>query len=326
MTCLKPGDTDCTSVGDCTTGDCGAGTTPDPVLPACNNTFPDGTYAYATITVENGCIKTITAGEPPVYTPDDCCGGTGGGGGGSGSGARGPKGDTGAAATVNVDPVVAQGTGASWSVENTGSSSAAVFKFTAPAATGGGGGSSTTGYTGELNGFEWQAGLTKAVPDDIITKVTARESSPASGLITTFQASPDIDNPNGGVLIELNLTAAKTYIDGKTNALGERIDDLTAAVAEIATRVEALEGGDTSALSPYFLIDPITGRAYNPGTQDVTVTVIGPNNQPTTTVVPAGGIADLPTWNTAGLDLWKNATVNGVGVGVYNAGGQNPGS
>lgn len=318
MSCDTPTG-DCTNVSPC--GGCGCSdTTPEPVLPRCNNALPDGVFENATVVVENGCITSITEGAAPVYTPDDCCGG-GGGSGSGGAGARGPKGDDGAAATVEVDPVVATGT--AWSVENTGTSAAAVLKFTAPAQSSGGGGT-TSGFTGEVSGVEVQAGLVKAMPSSLVTGVQATFSAPANW--GTLTAAPWIDDPDQ-FLITLELAGAKTYIDNAVSGLQDQIDTLSGVVADLAERVDALEGGDTSALSPYFFVDPVTGIAYNPGTQAVTVTTPNPGGGPAVdTTIPAGGRGQLPTYNTGGVSLIHLATVNGAGVGIYDAGGANPGS
>lgn len=81
MACDKPGDGDCTQINNCSgcTG-CGScqDSTPAPVLPRCQDvSLAPGVYQYATIVVNsNGCISSVAAGDPPVYTPDDCCGPT----------------------------------------------------------------------------------------------------------------------------------------------------------------------------------------------------------------------------------------------------------
>lgn len=318
MSCDKPTG-DCTNVSPCSDCGCGGSTTPEPVLPRCNNALPDGVFPFATVTVANGCIAAIAEGDPPVYVPDDCCGG-GGGSGTGGSGARGPKGDDGAAATIEVDPVVATGT--AWSVENTGTSSAAVLKFTAPAATGGGS-STTTGFTGEVSGVKVQAGLVKEMPASLVTGIQTTFPTPADW--GTLTASPWIDDPDQ-FLITLEMAGAKTYVDNAVAGLQDQIDALSEVVADLAERVESLEGGDTSAVSAFFFVDPVTGIAYNPGTQSVTAITKHPNtNADVDVVVPAGGIAQLPIYDTAGTQLLRTVTINGVGVGIYDAGSQGPG-
>lgn len=175
MSCDKPSTTNgCTNVSPCGTTGC-AEVVPAPTLPRCQDVaLPAGVYPRATITVNAaGCISAIASGVAELYTPDECCPGTGGAGTGT-AGPRGPQGDPGAAATISVDPVVAQGTTSGWTVVNNGTAAAAQFKFTSPAA-------STTGLFpafgitgnvgGTATGLVVNQGLVTQLPSEIVTGI-----------------------------------------------------------------------------------------------------------------------------------------------------------
>jgi hypothetical protein len=235
MACDKPTG-DCTNVSPCGSG-CGESTTPAPVLPRCQDvSLTAGTFTNATVTVnEQGCITAVESGEPETYTPDECC--EGGGSGGGTAGTRGPKGDPGAAATIGVEQVI--GTGTSWTVENTGTSSAAIFKFTAPAPTTGG--ASTSGYTGDVNGVKVEAGLVKEMPLSLVTDVVGATAGTRASLIT-LNSVPDAA---GKHTVTLNLDAFYTELNDTFQELHDAqqvtIDNLTGAVADLLNTVTTLQ-------------------------------------------------------------------------------------
>lgn len=242
MACDKPNpDSTCTNVSPCSTGcGCSGGTTPSPVLPKCQDVnLITGTFTHATIVVNAaGCISQITSGEPELYTPDECCGGSSGGAGSPGP--RGLKGDPGAAATVDVVPTVA--TGAAWAVENIGSTSAAVLKFTAPSATSGS--SSTVGVSDTLNGFLFENGLVKQIPTSLVTVVEAQAQGDHASLIQIY-AIPSTTIPGryditlNLDLLHLALTNAFTELH---NEQADLIADLTTALANLSNSHTALQG------------------------------------------------------------------------------------
>jgi flagellin-like hook-associated protein FlgL len=198
-----------------------------------------GTFTHATITVNaQGCITAIGNGEPELYTPDDCCGsGTDGTGGTVGP--RGPKGDPGVAATIAVEQII--GTGTTWSVENTGTTTAAIFKFTAPATTTGGSGA-TSGYTGDVNGVVVEAGLVKSMPLSLVTNIEALAGGNKASLISIMS----VPNLAGKHTLTLNLDQFYTDLDSKFQTLHTSqqatIDNLTAAVADLLNTVTTLQG------------------------------------------------------------------------------------
>lgn len=239
MACDKPTG-DCTNVSPCGTGcGCSGGTTPSPVLPKCQDVaLTPGVFAHATVTVNAaGCISAVAAGEPELYTPDECCGGSDGGGGEAG--ARGPKGDPGAAATIAVQSTV--GAGTVWTVENIGTSSAAIFKFTAPATSTGG--TSGGGATGSVNGFVIADGLVQDYPTSLVTKIEAKATGSNAALIL-FQALPDLSNP-GEWDITLNVDplfdSLTTTFQTLHDAQQAQIVNLTASLATATNSISTLQ-------------------------------------------------------------------------------------
>lgn len=236
MSCDKPDpDSKCTSVSPCANSGC-SGETPEVVLPKCQDIhLPAGTYRNATIVINaEGCIVSITEGEPELYTPDECCGETGGGS--SAPGPRGPKGDPGPAAVIDVQTAISS-TGSVWTVENVGTSSAAIFKFTAPAPaelT-----PFTEGETGTLNGFVFEDGLVKAIPTGLVTAVTAVAQGTHSALFT-FGAAPVAGGIAGNRQVTLNLDALVADYTGLINTQAARIDTLLNTVADLNNMVETL--------------------------------------------------------------------------------------
>lgn len=246
MSCDTPSTTsDCTTPANCG-GGCGCSeTTGTPILPKCQDiNLTAGTFTHATVVVNStGCITSVTSGEPELYTPDECCGG--GSGGSGGTGPRGPKGDAGPAATIEVNSVI--GTGTTWSVENTGTTSAAVFKFTAPAPSSGGS-STTSGATGEINGLKTIAGLVKTLPLGLVTDVTFTAVGTNASMFTPL-AVPNLTTLGKYELslnLDLLISTLRDEFNAQNTAQANTISDLTAAVSDLVNSVTALQSTLTS--------------------------------------------------------------------------------
>lgn len=301
MACDKPTG-DCTSASPCGSNssgcsDCGCADDSGSglPLPKCQNvSLTPGTFANATIVVNlDGCISSIYAGETPVYTPDDCCGGTSSGSGGTG--ARGPKGDPGPGSTVTVDPIIIEGTGTSWSVENIGTSSAAIFRFTAPL--GNGDDCCPSGFTGTVCQFKVEDGLVKQMPPSIVTSIeTTTTGTHANEIVFGAAENGTITDPCG-ITLTLNLdafySALKQYVDGEIVELQQKIDSNAYGVG-------------------------INGNlAYNSSTSARTITVQdSAGNIIETLTVPAGGSIALPT--TAGATYFVYSGTDLLGAYVDN--------
>jgi hypothetical protein len=232
MSCDKPGDGSCTNVSPCGNSGCGcSSTTPSPVLPRCQDvSLTPGTFERATIVVNaEGCITSITEGEPELYTPDECCGDGSGGSGSGEPGEDGEDGEDGLAATVSVVPEIEVGTGAAWQVENIGDSTAAIFKFTSPAPILPEAG--TTGETGTLDGFVFENGLVKQVPASVVTKVTFAATGGKASLVTLTN-TPSISQA-GRFDVTLNVDALHADLKALIDAQAALITDLTAVVADL---------------------------------------------------------------------------------------------
>jgi hypothetical protein len=208
------------------------------VLPRCQDvSLTPGVYEHATIVINSeGCITAVTSGEPELYTPDECCGGTSTSGGTPGP--RGEKGEPGAAATVAVEQTI--GTDTVWSVQNVGTSSAAVFRFTAPAPASGS--TTTSGVTGTLNGFTFDKGLVKAIPSNLVTSISAQKGGTKASLFQ-FIAVPDVSNL-GDVDVTLNLdgiySALTTDFTAADSAQSAEISDLSDTVIALQNSVTAM--------------------------------------------------------------------------------------
>jgi hypothetical protein len=298
MACDKPTG-DCTNASPCGSGcaGCSGTTTPEPVLPKCQDvSLTAGTFTHATVTVNSqGCITAIASGEPELYTPDECCGDSGGGGGAAG--ARGPKGDPGAAATISVQQVI--GTGTTWSVENTGTSSAAVFKFTAPAASTGGGSGTTSGYTGEVGGFVIEAGLVKEAPASIVESVEAKKEGAKASLFS-FMAVPDLANLSE-YDITLNLDAFYDSLDSKFTGLH---NDQAALITSLTSQVATLTNQVNALASQQPCIGIVSARQSGPITSNYIIEVSG---------VAPNSTLTLTGWNITSF------TTDATGSGVTQA-------
>lgn len=316
MACDKPSTTsDCTNVSPCGAGcGCSEGTTPTPVLPKCQDVaLTSGTFANATVTVNaQGCISAVAAGAPELYTPDECCGGSGGGGGTAG--ARGPKGDPGAAATIDVEQVI--GTGTTWSVENIGTSSAAIFKFTAPAASSGGGSSSGGGATGTIGGLEVINGLVKVLPSTLVSGVTTEE---VGSNTDKFELAHSVDAA-GAVKITLNIDALydtlSTRITQYHNEQQVQINALIGELVALTNRVTTLEAQSSSTSAPGYGF--VNGTLYNSTSAAVTFDISGQCLN-TSVAVAANSYMYVPMLPPGQCNNSVHfIKVNGAAVGVYD--------
>jgi len=243
MACDKPTG-DCTVLSSC--ADCGCGSpSAEPVLPRCQDvSLVPGAYRNATVVVNAaGCISEITEGEPELYTPDECCGQGGGEGEGTGGG-RGNPGPPGPAATIGVETTISE-SGTAWTVQNIGTSSAAIFRFTAPAATSGGG-STPSGATGIVSGMKVEAGAVTVLPEGLVTRITAQpDGTNADSII--FVATESTTNP-GRYTITLNLdlfhASLRNEFLGLHNTQADQIENLQSALADavnaLATQQQTL--------------------------------------------------------------------------------------
>lgn len=236
MSCDKPNG-DCTNASPCADCGCGSGSTPVVPLPRCNFALPDGVYTHATVTVTAGCISGLASGEPEQYTPEDCCG-SGGGGAGT-PGPRGFPGPPGAAATVDVEPTVDFSPNAVWTVQNIGTSSAAVFKFTAPQLGGGGGGGGGS-YTNSVAGLQVVNGLTTAMPSRIITSVnTVKEGTTANTYLASLGYNLADENK---AELKINLDGFAAHVDNlarlRVTALDDALDPRVSAAEATLTAMQ----------------------------------------------------------------------------------------
>jgi hypothetical protein len=250
MACDRP-DGNCTNVSPCGAG-CGCtGEPPEPIVPRCQDiVLTPGTFASATVVVNaSGCISSVTAGTPAVYTPDECC--DGGAGGGTGlPGARGPQGDPGAAATIAVDPNIPVGATTAWTVENVGTPSAAIFQFTAPAPVVTPPG--PTGVTGSVAGLAVTSGVVTALPPSLVLAVAAAKSGAYANYFT-FVAAPVSPALPNNYTFTLDLDAFATQVIAAAGASG--LDARLTAVEDALTGVPS-SVFEVAAATGVNLIDP----------------------------------------------------------------------
>ena len=239
MSCDRPNG-DCTNASPCADCGCGPSTTPVVPLPRCNFALPDGVYTVATVTVTGGCITGLASGEPELYTPDDCC--SGGGGGGAGTpGPRGFPGAPGPAATVDVVPTIEFSVDPVWKVENIGTTSAALFQFTAPQIGSGGGGGGGT-YTNTVAGLQVVDGLVVAMPSRIVTSVTTVKSGATSSEYTMALNYNLSDNNK--IELQVNLDGFASYVDDLARIRVNTLDD------DLDPRISAAEATLTAMQNP----------------------------------------------------------------------------
>ena len=221
------------------------GQTPAPVMPRCDVALADGVYTNATITVENGCITVVEAGDAPLYTPDSCCA-TPGGGGGGGPGPQGPPGVPGAPATVQVGTVSTTAPGTPATVTNTGTAQNAVFDFTIPRGEPGEDGESPTGLDIATAGIVFDNGVLQEVPVQW-PPIMLGTMMPVDVAGVGWTAVKD--NSNGNLTFTLTMapydTALRSWVTGEiaaaANALQDQVDLLTARMTNAELRLDTIE-------------------------------------------------------------------------------------
>lgn len=209
--------------------------TPAPVMPRCDIALPDGTYANATVVVENGCIVDVQAGSLPAYTPDPCC--PEGGGGAGGDGIDGPAGPPGQNATIAIGVVTSVPFGDPATVVNTGTPTNAILNFGVPRGEDGtDGDGSTIGATNTSVGIEIEDGLIKSLPAQWppVMMVTTVNESVALGVV--FEANED--PATGIVTITLDLTAYDTAIRADFQTA---LDTLSGQMSALQTQLISLQ-------------------------------------------------------------------------------------
>lgn len=221
------------------------GQTPAPVMPRCNVVLQDGVYTNATVTVDNGCITIVEAGDAPLYDPDPCCA-TPGGGGSGGPGPQGPPGPAGAPATVQVGTVSTTAPGTPATVTNVGTAQNAIFDYTIPRGAPGADGTSPTGLTISAADIVFADGALQSVPVQWppLMLVTLNPIDVAGA--TWVQVK---DSGNGNVTMTLSLagydSALRAWANGElvaaADALQLQIDALTARMTAAELRLDTIE-------------------------------------------------------------------------------------
>lgn len=230
MACAKP--SDCAPCNKCAES-------PAPVMPRCNIVLTDGTYANATVVVENGCIIDVQQGTAPLYTPDSCCAVPGGGGGEAGNGLDGAPGPAGPAATIAINSVASLPYGSAPTVVNIGSPAAALLDIGIPRGEPGAPASFPPGGANSTDG-----GIT--LNNGLIMSPLPVAWPPVLGVVFTPTAVPGValnaakNNANGQIELTVDLTALMTIINNEFAAKQSQIDALVA-------RVEALEDANFGA-------------------------------------------------------------------------------
>ena len=319
MACWKPNG-DCSTPGNCgnTSGDCGCGgaeggcsggSDDSDRYPCSGIRLPDGDFTDAVVAVRNGCIVGIVSGTPAVYTPDDCCGDMPVGGGPV-IVEGGPPGEDGQAATVTIAPIV-QGSGSTWSVENVGTPTAAVFRFTAPkASAGGGAGGSDLGLTIESNGWKIEKGLVlKAALDSAVLEVI-KKGQQGDKYVMMMGVAPD-----GSPQLLVNLDGIITDYTNQINDLNERVTAVEALLAGgggtnpgAGTNVKALEqnpplrNADNTVLGPNGTIMGPMGPVYE-GKDIEGMPTLNPNNIPFPGQMRSDGSKYVGTTETGGATI-----------------------
>lgn len=222
MSC-KPA-ADCAPCQDCPPS-------PSPVVPRCQDVvLTDGVYTNATVTIENGCITIVAEGAPFLYDPDSCCAVPGGGGGG-GEGLDGPPGPPGAAATIQVGTVSGTAPGTPPTVNNSGTSSNAIFDFTIPRGADGADGASPSGVTDASAGIIINQGQVQGIPVTWppLLIATTNVDDPNVTLLATK------DDTTGTLTITLSMAAFTDMLEAMVDA------KIAAAIAPIDTQIATLQ-------------------------------------------------------------------------------------
>jgi hypothetical protein len=190
-------------------------------------------FTHATIhTNASGCISHIESGEPFVYTPDPCCPDSGTGTGGGGTGLDGPKGDTGAAATVTVGSVTTGAPGSAVSVVNVGTANAAILNITIPAGQPGLDGALPSGLTYSQNGMEIDGGLVQNMPSwwpPVVNFVPTSASGDGITLVFTKDVNGNVATTVSAGTLLASWAAAQAIQDSNINALTSTVATLQLA-------------------------------------------------------------------------------------------------
>ena len=232
---------------------------PEPVLPNCNFTYPDGRYDNATIVVEGGCIVAIEAGRVPQYTPDVCCMPVGGGGGGGPvEPCDCPPGQDGENATISIGEVVTLDPTSKAYVNNIGTETHAVLNFGIPAGAKGESGASARGINSDVAGFTVEQGAITMLPitwppalyfvaesdrNDVKFEISA--PSQENGFVTATLQMTQYD-VNIKAYIAEQIQQALIPIQTQITALQGLLQGLQSQINSLDSRVTALERKSTS--------------------------------------------------------------------------------
>lgn len=208
---------------------------PQPILPRCQDVIlKDGSYTNATVVVENGCIKEITQGNAPLYTPDPCCAPVGGSGGGGGL--QGPRGPEGRAATVSIGEVTSIAPNQPATVTNTGTASNVVLNFALPRGRDGEAAAMPHGVTGDFGGWVIENGMLQMLPIDFPPIMQARVSNQApAGVAITLEKTED-----GTLEVGVDLSA---YDDALRADIQSLFDQMENEIDQLKSQVTALCSG-----------------------------------------------------------------------------------
>lgn len=221
MSC-KPGE-DCAPCQDCPPA-------PAPVLPRCDIALPDGVYANATITVENGCISLVTAGAAFLYQPDSCCATVGGVG--TGDGLDGSAGPPGAAGTLTINSVTTTAPGTAATITNIGTANNAILNITIPRGDPGVDGAAPSGITDNTADIEIINGSIKTLPvtwPPILNVVV--QPIAVAGISLTMNKNP----LTGELIVELNMDTFYADLQAYINA------QIAAATAPLQAQITVIQ-------------------------------------------------------------------------------------
>lgn len=221
----------------------------DPILPRCQDVvLAAGTYRNATVVVSaEGCIVSVQAGEPDLYTPDPCCAPVRGGGSG-GTGLPGPPGPAGAAASVTVGTVSTGAPGTPASVDNVGTASAAVLNFVIPRGQPGQDGTVEGGISLNGPGLVFEGGVLTGTTPLWPPVMTVLATAEPAGILLNAAKDPS----TGQLTLALDATsydtALRAALQGQFEAQQAQIDSLieqlSAAQAQIAALTTRANGVD----------------------------------------------------------------------------------
>lgn len=246
----------------CGSGDCeNCAPPPEPILPKCDVTLPDGVYPNATVVVSEGCIIQVTGGSNRVYSPTiECCGPGGGGGGGGGGDPGGGGGgvcdcEDGRDATITFEGVVLEDPGTNPSVTAYGGPFETHLQFHLPKPwpDPDDPGNTPIGLTIDEGDIQIEDGLITGVPSIWPPVMSLVAVSVDIDISLTVEESYVAGDPTGIWTITLDTTnflnrirnswasAIATAVSDATTPLEQDIVDLRNDVADLQSRVTALE-------------------------------------------------------------------------------------